>query len=49
MQSMELPALAKVDAKLNNAHVRRIMSFALQKVTKMVQTVKIKGINNIQL
>ena len=46
---MEVPAPAKVHAKLNNVHARRTMSSALQNVIKMVQAAKIKDINNIQL
>jgi hypothetical protein len=47
MQSVESHALAKVDAKPNNAHVRRIMSSALQNVTKMVHVAKIKVTNYV--
>jgi hypothetical protein len=49
MQSVESHALAKVDAKPNNAHVRRIMSSALQNVTKMVHVAKIKVTNYVHL
>jgi len=38
---MELSALAKVDAKLSNVHVRRTMSFAQQNVTRTVHVAKI--------
>ena len=49
MQSVELAALAKVHAKLNNAHVRRTMSSALQNVIKLVHVAKIKNISNTHM